>query len=79
MKIIVTGSCGFIGFHVTKKLLDLNYNVIGIDNINNYYDITLKKDRLKILKTYKKFFSINKYRTNYSLKKFLKNISQKLL
>ena len=58
MKIIVTGSCGFIGFHVTKKLLDLNYNVIGIDNINNYYDIKLKKDRLKILKTYKKFFSI---------------------
>ena len=56
MKIIVTGSCGFIGFHVTKKLLDLNYNVIGIDNINNYYDIKLKKDRLKILKTYKKFF-----------------------
>ena len=41
-----------------QKLLDLNYNVIGIDNINNYYDIKLKKDRLKILKTYKKFFSI---------------------
>ena len=56
MKIIVTGTCGFIGFHVTKKLLDLNYTVIGIDNINNYYDIKLKKDRLKILKTYKKFF-----------------------
>ena len=56
MKIIVTGSCGFIGFHVTKKLLDLNYNVIGIDNINNYYDIKLKKIGLKFLKLIKNFF-----------------------
>ena len=57
MKIIVTGSYGY-RISCNQKLLDLNYNVIGIDNINNYYDIKLKKDRLKILKTYKNFFSI---------------------
>ena len=54
MKILVTGCAGFIGMHLCKKLLDKNY-VIGIDNINSYYDINLKKDRLKILKKYKKF------------------------
>ena len=48
-KILVTGSSGFIGFHVCKTLLSRNYDVIGIDNINNYYDINLKKSRLKIL------------------------------
>ena len=53
-KIIITGCAGFIGMHLCKKLLDKNY-VIGIDNINSYYDINLKKDRLKILKKYKKF------------------------
>ena len=55
MKIIVTGTCGFIVFHVSKKLLDLNYKVVGLDNLNNYYDVKLKKDRLKLLKKYKKF------------------------
>ena len=47
MKFLVTGVSGFIGMHVCKKLLDLGYEVIGIDNINSYYDISLKKDRLK--------------------------------
>jgi len=56
MKILVTGSAGFIGFHVAKKFLDNNCLVYGIDNINNYYSVKLKKDRLKILKNYKNFF-----------------------
>lgn len=48
-KILVTGAAGFIGFHTTKKLIDLGYEVIGLDNINDYYDINLKYDRLKEL------------------------------
>lgn len=48
--ILITGCAGFIGFHLTKKLLKLNYKIIGIDNLNNYYSIKLKQDRLKILK-----------------------------
>ena len=51
-KILVTGSAGFIGFHVCKKLLSRNYEVIGIDNVNNYYDINLKKSRLQVLDKY---------------------------
>ncbi|MGE7766817.1 NAD-dependent epimerase [Peribacillus sp. NPDC096540] len=49
MKILVTGAAGFIGFHLTKRLLAQDINVIGVDNINGYYDVLLKKDRLKIL------------------------------
>ena len=47
--ILVTGIAGFIGFHLTKKLIAKGYDVVGIDNINNYYDINLKNDRLKEL------------------------------
>ena len=46
MKILVTGTAGFIGFHLAKKLLELGHEVIGIDNINDYYDINLKYARL---------------------------------
>ena len=49
-KILVTGSAGFIGYHLSKSLLDDGLEVIGIDNINNYYDQKLKKNRLEILK-----------------------------
>ena len=46
MKILVTGSAGFIGFHLTRKLLERGDTVLGIDNLNPYYDVKLKKDRL---------------------------------
>ena len=46
LKILVTGAAGFIGFHLTKRLCDEGYYVIGIDNLNDYYDVQLKKDRL---------------------------------
>jgi UDP-glucuronate 4-epimerase len=55
MKIFVTGSSGFIGFHLSKKLLEIGHNVHGFDSMNNYYDVKVKKARLKILKKYKKF------------------------
>ncbi len=48
-KILITGIAGFIGFHLTKKLVDQGFEVTGVDNINNYYDISLKLDRLKEL------------------------------
>ena len=47
--ILITGAAGFIGFHLCKKLLESEYSVIGIDNINDYYDVYLKNKRLDIL------------------------------
>ena len=47
--ILVTGSAGFIGFYLCKKLINKGVKVIGIDNINNYYDTKLKEIRLEIL------------------------------
>ena len=47
--ILVTGAAGFIGFHLCKKLLNKGFNVIGIDNLNSYYDINLKKSRLRLI------------------------------
>lgn len=55
MKILITGAAGFIGFHLSKKLLDESYQVVGIDNLNDYYDPELKQSRLKILGQYSNF------------------------
>ena len=51
----ITGSAGFIGFHLSKRLLEMGCNVIGIDNLNSYYDVNLKKSRNKILQHYKNY------------------------
>ena len=53
MKILVTGSSGFIGFHLINKLLNSGHEVIGIDNHNDYYDPELKLERLSLLKSKK--------------------------
>lgn len=51
MKILITGCAGFIGFHLAARLIEVKkYKVVGIDNINTYYDVDLKKNRLKLLK-----------------------------
>ena len=54
-KILITGCAGFIGFHISKLFLEKKFFVYGVDNLNNYYDINLKKKRLKVLKKYKNF------------------------
>ena len=54
-KILVTGAAGFIGFHTSTRLLQEGYEVVGIDNLNDYYDPQLKKDRLEQLDNFEKF------------------------
>ena len=71
MKILITGSSGFIGFHLSKLLLNKKYQVIGIDNLNKYYDVKLKKKRNSILKKYKNYIF---YKSDIKKKKkFRKN------
>tara|TARA_B110000971_G_scaffold128840_1_gene131910 strand:+ start:141 stop:1142 length:1002 start_codon:yes stop_codon:yes gene_type:complete len=72
MKIFITGSSGFIGFHLCKKLLDKGHNVCGYDSMNTYYDIRLKKARYEILKKYKNFsFSKGKVENQKILSKLI--------
>ena len=63
MKILVTGIAGFIGFHLGKRLLEQGIDVVGFDNLNSYYDVSLKEARLNVLeqmneKSKSKFFFI---------------------
>lgn len=55
MKILVTGAAGFIGYHLAKKLLDQGFRVVGLDNLNDYYDPKLKQARLARLKSHPSF------------------------
>ena len=55
MKYLITGAAGFIGFHLSKRLLEHGNSVVGIDNLNDYYDVNLKKTRLNELKEYPGF------------------------
>ena len=78
-KIFITGSSGFIGFHTAKKFLDKGFKVHGLDSMNQYYDVKLKKSRLKILKEYKNFSFTktdlkNKKNLNKSVLKFKPSI-----
>tara|TARA_Y100001958_G_C21245251_1_gene574810 strand:+ start:1464 stop:2504 length:1041 start_codon:yes stop_codon:yes gene_type:complete len=71
-KILITGSAGFIGFHVCKTFLKNNYSVCGIDNLNDYYDVKLKKDRTNFLKN--KFKNYKFIKIDISNKKSLEKL-----
>jgi UDP-glucuronate 4-epimerase len=73
-KILVTGAAGFIGFHLSKRLSKKGWNVVGLDNINDYYDVNLKKDRLKQLSGIKSF---KFYKIDLTDKKKIDNLFKK--
>lgn len=52
---LVTGSAGFIGFHLSKRLLEDGVRVVGLDNLNDYYEVSLKEDRLALLEKYENY------------------------
>ena len=80
MKIFLTGSSGFIGFHLSKKLLDKGYSVHGFDSMNTYYDVKLKKARFKILNEYKKFsFTKGKIENQKILSKSILKFKPKII
>src|SRR5690606_29989734 len=60
MKILVTGAAGFIGYHLCEKLITLGHQVVGLDNINDYYDVNLKYNRLENLGISKDEIEYNK-------------------
>ena len=66
MKYLITGAAGFIGYHTAKRLLENNNEIIGIDNINDFYDINLKNARLKELSKHENFNFYNTDLTNKS-------------
>ena len=55
MNILITGVAGFIGFHLASELLKKKYDIIGIDNLNDYYSPKYKSQRISLLKRKKKF------------------------
>ena len=80
MKIFITGSSGFIGFHLSKKLLDKGHNVCGYDSMNSYYDLKLKNARYQILKKYLKFSFIKGNLENEKiLNKSIKNYKPRII
>ena len=79
MRIVITGAAGFIGFHLSKRMLKENISLIGIDNINDYYDISLKEARLKELKkiTIKQNANFKFYKENINDKSKIEEIFKK--
>lgn len=76
---LITGGAGFIGYHLSKKLLEKGCKVIGIDNMNDYYDVSLKESRLQKLEKFNKYTFIkedisDKNKINATFKKYRPNI-----
>ncbi len=65
-KILITGAAGFIGFHLTERLLTHGYRVIGVDNVNDYYDPRIKRRRLALVSAHKQFRFYETDITDYS-------------
>ena len=79
-KIFITGSSGFIGFHLAKSLLKKGMKVHGYDEMNSYYDINLKKNRLKILREYTNFsFTKNSLENKKILAKSILNFKPQFI
>ena len=74
MNILLTGCAGFIGFHTTRFLLKEGHNILGVDNLNDYYDVKLKLSRLNQLKIINKFTFI---KSDIQNKNLIKNIKLK--
>ena len=76
MKFLVTGACGFIGYNLSIKLLEQKNTVIGVDNLDSYYSVKLKKDRLRNLKKYNDFLDKRDFGTLllYTHSKLLPNL-----
>jgi len=72
MNFLVSGSAGFIGFHLSEFLLKKKHNVYGVDDLNSYYDVKLKKSRLDILKKYKNFIFFKRKIEDIKIVKFFK-------
>ena len=74
--ILITGCAGFIGFHLSNELCKRGYNVVGIDNLNEYYDVSLKKNCLNKIKKHNnfKFYQIDITHNNE-----LKNIQNQIV
>ena len=73
MNILITGAAGFIGFHTSIELLDKGHKIYGIDSLNNYYSIKIKKERLKLLrKIGKKNFCF--FKNDLSNEKYIINV-----
>jgi UDP-glucuronate 4-epimerase len=74
MKILVTGAAGFIGFHLTLALLEQGDDVIGIDNLNDYYDVNLKQLRLDEIKKYPKSSNFKFIKEDISNREFIEQL-----
>ena len=59
-KVLVTGAAGFIGYHLSEKLVADGHSVIGVDNLNDYYDVSLKRSRLERLLKHDEAFEFHK-------------------